>query len=115
MSSCFCGLKVIVEPLVDRFVAWPHTVAPVQASMNLAFLHVPLLESYLQNPQVHVAASSNPALRGGYFVNIAEERSDEVARPARRDQAGPGRHARVRRRRSPRPRRWCGRTRPAST
>ncbi|AMW08771.1 beta-hydroxylase [Streptomyces qaidamensis] len=70
--------KAIVEPLVDRFYVWPHTLAPVQAAMNLAFLQVPLLESYLQSPKVHVAASVNPELRGGYFVNIAEERADEV-------------------------------------
>jgi L-ascorbate metabolism protein UlaG (beta-lactamase superfamily) len=70
---------VIIEPLVDRFYAWLHTVAPVQASMNLAFVHVPLLESYLQSPQVHAAASTNPELRGGYFVAIEEARSAEVA------------------------------------
>ncbi|CAM5422301.1 MBL fold metallo-hydrolase [Streptomyces avidinii] len=70
--------KVIIEPLVDRFFAWPYTVAPVQAAMNLAFLQLPLLESYLQSPQVHVAASNNPELRGGYFINIPEERADEV-------------------------------------
>ena len=39
-----------------------HTVAPVQAAMNLAFVQVPLLESYLQSPQVHINASHNPAL-----------------------------------------------------
>jgi len=77
-EQVFLRSKVIVEPLVDRFVAQPHTMAPVQASMNLAFLHVPLLESYLQSPQVHIAASNNPELRGGYFINIAEERADEV-------------------------------------
>jgi L-ascorbate metabolism protein UlaG (beta-lactamase superfamily) len=46
--------------------------------MNLAFLQVPMLESYLQSPQVHIMASQNPALRGGYFINIDESRSDEV-------------------------------------
>ena len=71
--------NAIVEPLVDGFYAWLHIVAPVQASMNLANLQVPMLESYLQNPQVHMAASRNPALRGGYFVNIDESRSNEVA------------------------------------
>ncbi|MFC6016156.1 MBL fold metallo-hydrolase [Plantactinospora solaniradicis] len=75
----FLRSNAIIEPLVDRFYAWLHIVAPVQASMNLANLQVPLLESYLQNPQVHVAASANPALRGGYFVNIDEARSMEVA------------------------------------
>ncbi|MFC8429219.1 MBL fold metallo-hydrolase [Streptomyces sp. NPDC057253] len=77
-QSLFLRSKVIVEPLVDRFFAWPYTIAPVQAAMNLAFLQVPLLESYLQSPQVHVAASNNPELRGGYFINIGEERADEV-------------------------------------
>jgi L-ascorbate metabolism protein UlaG (beta-lactamase superfamily) len=70
---------VIIEPLVDRFYAWLHTVAPAQAAMNLANLQLPLLESYLDNPQVHVAATHNPELRGGYFVGIEEARKGEVA------------------------------------
>lgn len=75
----FLRSNAIVEPLVDRFYAWMHIFAPVQASMNLANLQVPLLESYLQDPQIHTTASANPALRGGYFVNIEESRSMEVA------------------------------------
>jgi L-ascorbate metabolism protein UlaG (beta-lactamase superfamily) len=74
----FLRSNVIIEPLVDRFYAWLYTVAPVQAAMNLASVQVPLLESYLQNPQVHIAASNNPDLRGGSFVGIEEERSAEV-------------------------------------
>lgn len=68
----------IIEPLVDRFYAWLHTVAPVQAAMNLALLQVPLLQSYLQSPQAHISASRNPGLRGGFFVNIEQDRSTEV-------------------------------------
>jgi L-ascorbate metabolism protein UlaG (beta-lactamase superfamily) len=75
----FLRSNAIIEPLVDSFYAWHHTVAPVQGSMNLAFLQVPMLESYLQAPQVHVAASVNPELRGGYFVNVPESRGQEVA------------------------------------
>ncbi|MFJ2262679.1 MBL fold metallo-hydrolase [Streptomyces sp. NPDC087844] len=77
-EQLFLRPKVIIEPLVDRFYVWPHTLAPIQAAMNLAFLQVPLLESYLQSPKVHVAASHNPELRGGYFINIPEERAHEV-------------------------------------
>ena len=73
----FLRPDVIIEPLVDRFYAWLLTVAPVQAAMNLAFLQVPLLESYLQSPQVHINASRNPELRGGFFVNIEDDRSGE--------------------------------------
>jgi L-ascorbate metabolism protein UlaG (beta-lactamase superfamily) len=77
-ESRFLRPNVIVEPLVDRFYGWLHSVAPVQATMNLAFLQVPLLESYLASPQVHINASRNPELRGGFFVNIEESRSGEV-------------------------------------
>lgn len=74
----FLRPDVIIEPLVDRFYAWAHTVAPVQAAMNLAFVQVPLLESYLQSPQVHIKACNNPELRGGSFVNVEAARAGEV-------------------------------------
>jgi L-ascorbate metabolism protein UlaG (beta-lactamase superfamily) len=74
----YLNSKAIIEPLVDGFYAWLHTVAPAQASLNLASLQVPLLESYLQAPQVHVTASSNPALRGGFFIKIGADKADEV-------------------------------------
>lgn len=86
----FLRPDAIIEPLVDGFYAWLHTLAPVQAAMNLAFMQVPLLESYLQSPQVHVNASNNPELRGGFFVGIEERRSGEVRellRSIRRDRA----------------------------
>ena len=75
----FLRSNAIIEPLVDRFYAWLHIVAPVQAAMNLANVQVPLLESYLHNPKVHIAATNNPELRGGYFVGIEEERSMEIS------------------------------------
>jgi L-ascorbate metabolism protein UlaG (beta-lactamase superfamily) len=74
----FLHPNAIIEPLVDRFYAWMHTFTPVQAAMNLAFLQVPLLESYLESPPAHVSACANPDLRGGYFVNVPESRADEV-------------------------------------
>ncbi|GAA4263736.1 MBL fold metallo-hydrolase [Dactylosporangium darangshiense] len=74
----FLRPNAIIEPLVDRFYAWHHTVAPVQAALHLASLQLPMLESYLKAPQVHTAASVNPDLRGGYFVNIPESRSGEI-------------------------------------
>lgn len=74
----FLRSDAIIEPLVDGFYGWLHTVAPVQAAMNLALVQVPLLESYLQSPQVHINASRNPELRGGFFVNVEESRSGEL-------------------------------------
>ena len=74
----FLRPDAIIEPLVDGFYAWLHTVTPVQAAMNLAFVQVPLLESCLQSPLVHINACRNPQLRGGFFVGIEESRSGEV-------------------------------------
>jgi L-ascorbate metabolism protein UlaG (beta-lactamase superfamily) len=74
----FLRPDVIIEPLVDRFYAWLHTVAPVQAAMNLAFVQIRLLEAYLQSPQIHISASRNPDLKGAFFLNIEEARSGEV-------------------------------------
>jgi L-ascorbate metabolism protein UlaG (beta-lactamase superfamily) len=87
----FLRPNVTVEPLADRFYATLHTVAPVQAALNLAFLQVPLLESYLKSPRVHVNACRNPQLRGGFFVDVEESRAAEVAdllAVVRRERAG---------------------------
>lgn len=86
----FLRSDAIIEPLVDRFYAWVHTVAPVQAAMNLANAQLPLLESYLQSPRVHINASHNPELRGGFFVNVEAARSGEIrdlAASIKRDRA----------------------------
>lgn len=86
----FLRPNVIIEPLVDRFYAWLHTVAPVQSTMNLAFRQIPLLEAYLESPETHIAAIASPGLRGGFFVNIPESRIGEirdVLNSIRRDRA----------------------------
>ncbi|MGH3168339.1 MAG: MBL fold metallo-hydrolase, partial [Trebonia sp.] len=77
-EQCYVKSNMIIEALADRFYAWFHTVAPVQAAMNLATVQVPLIESYLRNPQMHVAATGNPELRGGFFVGVEEARKDEL-------------------------------------
>lgn len=74
----FLRPNVIVEPLVDRFYARLLTVAPAQAALNLASVQLPMLESYLESPQAHVAASRDPYLKGGFFVNIEENRAGEI-------------------------------------
>lgn len=74
----FLRSNVIIEPLVDKFYVSLNTLAPVQAAMYLAFLQVPMLEAYLQAPSVHISASRNPEMRGGFFVNIDESRAGEV-------------------------------------
>ncbi len=67
-----------VEPLVDKWVAWPHTFSPVPYSLHLLNYQRKVLVSYLQNPGIHVKSCRNPKLLGGPFVDIPEDRSHEV-------------------------------------
>jgi len=62
---------VKLEPLVGRWYAWSHLLAPAQYAMNVAYRHLPLLQSFVMNPSVHLAATRDPKLFGGPFVNLA--------------------------------------------
>ncbi len=48
------------------------------------------MDSYVAAPDAHVAASANPGLLGGPFVNYANNRSDEIARLAESTRATRG-------------------------
>ena len=69
---------VVVEPLVGRWYAWTHLIAPATAALNVAFRHVPQLESFVASPELHVAAVKDPRMRGGPFVDLPVERAGEV-------------------------------------
>ncbi|PHY06360.1 MAG: hypothetical protein CK528_09495 [Alcaligenaceae bacterium] len=68
----------VVEPLVGRWHAWPHLVAPATAALNIAHKHLALLESFVSAPDVHAAACKNPSLRGGPFVDLPPEQVEAV-------------------------------------
>lgn len=70
--------SAVVEPLVNRWVAWSHLLPPVPSSMHLLYYQIKILKSYLADPKVHVRTCQNPKLRSGPFVDIAEERAHEV-------------------------------------
>lgn len=70
--------NVRIEGLVNQFVAWLHSYAPVTGALNLASLYLPILDSYVQRPEVHEAAVANPKMKGGFFVNADRSQVDEV-------------------------------------
>jgi L-ascorbate metabolism protein UlaG (beta-lactamase superfamily) len=67
-----------VELLIDKWVAWPHTFSPVPYGLHLLNYQKKVLASYLQNPGIHVKSCRNPKLLGGPFVDIPEDRANEV-------------------------------------
>jgi L-ascorbate metabolism protein UlaG (beta-lactamase superfamily) len=72
---CFLRSDTKLELLAFRWYAWPHLIAPLQHAMNMAFRHVPLLESYLANPGVHAAAVQDPQMLGAPFIDIPPHES----------------------------------------
>jgi thioester reductase-like protein len=70
--------NTIVEPLINQWYAWSHLIAPATAAMYVANSHVPMLESFVQAPQVHASALKDPAMRGGPFINYDASRLEEI-------------------------------------
>jgi L-ascorbate metabolism protein UlaG (beta-lactamase superfamily) len=70
--------STVAEPLINKWVAWAHTVAPIPSSLHLQHYQIKLLQSYLKDPQVHVQTCQNPKLRSGAFVDVPKERAGEV-------------------------------------
>lgn len=77
-APLFAKPNLQIEGLADQFYAWTYLIPPHTAAMNLANLHLPMLDSYINSPEVHAAAVANPKMRGGFFINHPEERADEV-------------------------------------
>lgn len=71
------GIKA--EPLIDRWLAWPHLVSPIPYAMNLVFRYLPAMQSFVANPSIHVAASSDPALYGGPFIDLPASAAPAIA------------------------------------
>ncbi|WEN15098.1 MBL fold metallo-hydrolase [Rhodanobacter sp. AS-Z3] len=59
-----------LEPLVFNWYAWSHLVSPITLALNLANRHLPMLKSFIANPAVHEAASTNPKMLGGSFLEL---------------------------------------------
>src|SRR5688500_8361998 len=67
-----------IQPLLCRWPAWPHLIAPAQAAMNIAFRYLPSLQSFLENPSIHISAANHRAMFGGPFVALASKDIPQV-------------------------------------
>ena len=77
-DQAFLKPDVKIELLVGRWFAWPHLISPVQHAMNIAFRHLPLMQSFVANPQVHIAAANDPDMLGGPFLDLPETAVPEI-------------------------------------
>jgi L-ascorbate metabolism protein UlaG (beta-lactamase superfamily) len=70
--------NVLAEPLVCNWYAWTHLIQPVTAGRNIVDRHLSIMRSFVQTPQVHLAATRNPAMVGGPFISYGPERVKDI-------------------------------------
>ena len=61
---------IAFEPLICRWYAWSLLVAPATLAMTARNRLLPLMASFLEDPDFHRESVRDPALRGGSFVDF---------------------------------------------
>jgi L-ascorbate metabolism protein UlaG (beta-lactamase superfamily) len=69
---------VQIEPLIDRWYAWPYLIPPATAARTMTERHFEIMDSYISAPQIHARAIKNPNLVGGPFIDYDGKRVDEI-------------------------------------
>ncbi|MCP3140552.1 MBL fold metallo-hydrolase [Pyxidicoccus xibeiensis] len=70
--------NVVAEPLYNQWYAWWFLASPMTAPLFVANLHVKIMESFVANPAIHVAALKSPALQGGPYINHGVDRLGDI-------------------------------------
>jgi len=70
--------EVKMEPLVCGWNAWLHLISPAQHALNALNRHIPLMQSFIKNPSIHVSSAADPALFGGPFMHLAADKVSQV-------------------------------------
>jgi L-ascorbate metabolism protein UlaG (beta-lactamase superfamily) len=71
--------NVVFEPLISNWYAWSHLVSPATAALNFTGRYIPIIDSYLLDPEAHGEAVTNPKMLGGPFMDLKGDRTDEVS------------------------------------
>ncbi|MEM9162914.1 MAG: MBL fold metallo-hydrolase [Cyanobacteria bacterium P01_F01_bin.4] len=69
---------VIAEPLINQWYAWSYLIPPATAARYLSESQLPIMQSFVDAPGVHVSALRDPAMQGGPFIQHEPGRVDEV-------------------------------------
>jgi L-ascorbate metabolism protein UlaG (beta-lactamase superfamily) len=70
--------STVLEPLVNKWHAWSQLMSPLTAGFHLLNYQCNTMKSYIDDPESHVRACSDAALKGGPFVNIPIDRVEDI-------------------------------------
>lgn len=70
---------VYVDPLVNKWYAWPNLIAPITYAMYMTKTHRRLMSSFVNNYELHILANQNKSMAGGgEFVDCTAEQVGDV-------------------------------------
>ena len=78
MDQYYLKPTIKAEPLIWQWYAWPYLIPPLTAACNIVERHLKIMQSYIQNHQIHAQAVKDPKLLGGPFIDLEEKKVDEV-------------------------------------
>ena len=78
MDQCYLKPNIKAEPLIWQWYAWAYLIPPLPAACNIVERHLKIMQSYVQNPQIHAQAAKDPKLLGGPFIDLEGKKVDQV-------------------------------------
>lgn len=78
MTLLYLKPSIIAEPLMWNWYAWPYLIPPATAACILTDRYMKIMQSYIQDPQIHAQAVKNPDLLGGPFIDLNGQKTDEI-------------------------------------
>jgi L-ascorbate metabolism protein UlaG (beta-lactamase superfamily) len=78
MEKRYLKPNLVLEPLFDKWYAWPHLISPATSAMNIVGRHLKIMDSYIEAPKMHQAAARNPKMLGGPFMDFPTLRVDDI-------------------------------------
>ena len=78
MERQYLQSTIKAEPLIWQWYAWPYLISPLTAACNIVERHLKIMQSYVQNPQIHAQAVKDPKLLGGPFIDLKGKKVEEV-------------------------------------
>lgn len=70
--------NVVFEPLISNWYAWSHLISPATAALNFTGRYLPIIDSYLLDPEAHADSVRNPRMLGGPFMDLNGKKLEEV-------------------------------------
>ena len=78
MIQHYLKSTIKAEPLIWQWYAWPYLIPPLPAACNVTERHLKIMQSYVQNPQIHAQAIKDPKLLGGPFIDLDGQKVNEI-------------------------------------